>query len=297
MNLGQIGGASPTRRSWAFPPAELVLLGAIWGASYLFMRVASAQIAAAPMVEARLLLGALILLPALWRHRSAFPLALWPRLIAIGAVNSALPFLLYAWAAHAAPAGIGAITSAMTVLFAALVGHAFFDEAVGWRRGLAILGGLIGVVMLASDRIAGSPQLAWAVAAGVAAALLYGIGLHLVRRHLAGLPAAALASATLGSAALLVLPFAWADWPGRAVGASAWAAVGALGLLCTGLAYVLYYRLVAGIGAGRTSTVTYLIPVFGVTWGWLVLGEPITLAMGLSALLILGSVALSSRRS
>lgn len=279
----------------ALPPAELVLLGAIWGASYLFMRVASAQIGAALLVELRLLLGALILAPALWRHRSAFPAALWPKLALVGAINAALPFMLYAWAAHAAPAGIGAITSATTVLFAALVGLAFFGESIGRRRGLAIFGGLAGVVMLAFDRIAGSPQLVWAVVAGVAASLLYGVGLHLVRRHLSGLPAAALASATLGAAAILVLPCALFDWPQQTVANRSWAAVGALGAICTGLAYLLYYRLIARIGAGRTSTVTYMIPVFGVLWGWLLLDEPITPLMVLSTFVILSSVALGQR--
>ncbi len=283
--------ADATPQRFALPPLELVALGAIWGASYLFMRVAAPQIGPAALVEVRLVLGALILLPALWRSRAAFPPRLWPKLALIGAINSALPFLLYAWAAHAAPAGIGAITSAMTVPFAALVGFLCFGETIGLRRGMAIATGLLGVVVLASGRIAGSPQLGLAVIAGVAASLMYGIGLHLVRRHLSGLPAAALASASLGSAALLVLPFALSDWPQQRVDAVSWAAVAALGVLCTGLAYVLYYRLVARIGAGRTSTVTYLVPVFGVAWGWLLLGEAPTPTMAVATLLILGSVA------
>lgn len=287
--------ASPMAQRAALPPLELAALGAIWGASFLFLRVAAPHIGPAALVEVRLLLGALILLPALWRSRALFPPRLWPRLALIGAINSAAPFLLYAWAAHAAPAGISAITSAMTVLFAALVGFAFFGEAIGLRRGIAIVMGLIGVVVLAGSRIAGSPQLGLAVAAGVAASLMYGIGLHLVRRHLSGLPAAALACASLGSSALLVLPFARADWPQQAVPVMSWAAVAVLGLVCTGLAYVLYYRLVARIGASRTSTVTYLVPMFGVAWGWLLLGEALTPTMALAALLILGSVAVSQR--
>src|SRR5690606_34657799 len=145
---------------------------------------------------------------------------------------------------------------------AALVGAACFGEAIGPRRGVAIAGGLLGVLVLAGGRIEGSPQLGAAVAAGAAAALMYGIGLHRARRHLAGLPAAAVASATLGFAALPVLPFALHEWPAHAVATGSWLAVAALGVLCTGLAYVLYFRLVARIGPGRTSTVTYLVPVF-----------------------------------
>lgn len=279
----------------SLPPPDLVALGAIWGASYLFMRLAAADLPPTVMVEARLACGALVLLPALWHQRARFPARLWPRLGLVGAVNSALPALLYAWAAHAAPAGVGAITSAMTVLFAALVGALCFSEAIGARRGIAIAGGLLGVVVLAGGRIDGSPQLGLAVGAGVAAALLYGTGLHLARQLLGGLPAAAVAAASLGCAAVLVLPFALHDWPPQPVAAGAWAAVAALGVLCTGLAYVLYYRLLARIGASRTATVTYLVPVFGVAWGWLLLGEPLTPGMAVAALLVLGSVAIGQR--
>ncbi|MFT3763131.1 MAG: DMT family transporter [Pseudoxanthomonas sp.] len=282
-------------RSIALPPPDLLLLGAIWGASFLFMRVAAAQVPAAAMVEVRLALGALVLLPVLWRSRALFPPRLWPKLALIGAVNSAIPFLLFGWAAHSAPAGVSAISNAMVVLFTALVGFAFFGERIGRRRGIAIATGLLGVVVLAGGRTAGGEHVGMAVAAGAAASLLYGIGLHLVRRHLAGLPPAALASASLLASALLVLPLAVADWPQQAVAAKSWLAVAALGVLCTGLAYVLFYRLVARIGAGRTSTVTYLVPVFGVAWGWLLLGEALTPAMAVATLLILGSVAFGQR--
>ena len=96
-------------------PLELGLLGAIWGASFLFMRVAANDFGAIPLVEVRLALGSLVLLPFLWHSRASFPLKLWPKLALIGAINSALPFMLFAWAAQRAPAGIGAIANAMTV--------------------------------------------------------------------------------------------------------------------------------------------------------------------------------------
>jgi drug/metabolite transporter (DMT)-like permease len=282
-------------RALALPPPDLLLLGMTWGASFLFMRVAVQQVPPTVMVEVRLALGALVLLPALWRSRTLFPPKLWPKLALVSAINSAIPFLLFGWAAHSAPAGVSAISNAMVVLFAALVGFAFFGERIGLRRGIAIGTGLLGVVVLASGRTAGGAHIGMAVAAGVAASLMYGIGLHLVRRHLSGLPPAALASASLFASALLVLPFALADWPRQPVATQSWLAVAALGVLCTGFAYVLFYRLVEREGPGRTSTVTYLVPVFGVAWGWLLLGETPTPAMAVAALLILGSVAISQR--
>src|SRR5205807_870425 len=115
-------------------PLELMLLGAIWGGSFLFMRVAAADFGAFPLVEARLGLGALVLLPFLWAARAQFTPALWLRIAGIAAINSVIPFALFAWGAERAPAGIGAITNAMTVMFTALVAFLFFGERIGERR-------------------------------------------------------------------------------------------------------------------------------------------------------------------
>jgi len=260
------------------------------------MRVSAADFGPVPLVEARLALGALVLLPFLWRARDSFPARLWPKLALIGAINSAVPFILFAWAAERAPAGIGAIANAMTVLFTALVGFLFFGEKIGCRRALALLAGFGGVVVLASGKVAGM-SVGWAALAGATASFLYGIGINLVRRHLTGLPAAAMASATLGVSALLTLPFAIVTWPSQPIPALSWVSAAALGLVCTGLAFVMYYRLIARIGASPTSTVTYLIPVFGVGWAWLLLGEPVTWSMALAGAIILGSVAFSQKAS
>jgi len=277
-------------------PVEIGVLGAIWGASFLFMRIAAPQFGPFALVEVRLALGALVLMPFLWRARSAFPLRLWPKLALIGAINSAVPFLLFAWAAERAPAGVGAICNAMTVLFTALVGALFFGERIGLARSLTLVVGFAGVVVLASGRTGGA-DIGLAVAAGAGAALLYGVGINLVRRHLAGLAPAAVASATLTCAALLVLPFALAQWPQGAITPQAWGSVALLGVLCTGLAFVMYYRLIARVGASRASTVTYLVPLFGVAWAWWLLGETPSLRMLIAAALILGSVAMSQRAS
>jgi len=275
-------------------PIELAVLGAIWGASFLFMRVAAPEFGALALVEIRLAAGAAVLLPFLWRARAQFPLKLWPLLALIAAINSAVPFTLFAWAAERAPAGIGAITNAMTVPFTALVGFLFFGEKIGPRRAGALMAGFVGVVVLASGKSAGA-SVGAAAAAGTAAAFLYGIGINLVRRHLSGLPSAAVAAANLTCSALLVAPLAVWMWPSQIPSAQSWAAAIALGVLCTGIAMVMYYRLIARVGASRASTVTYLIPLFAVTWAWWLLGEPVTLAMAAAGALILGSVAISQR--
>jgi drug/metabolite transporter (DMT)-like permease len=261
----------------------------------MFMRVAAKDFGAMPLVEMRLALGALVLLPFLWRARASFPLKLWPKLALIGAINSAVPFALFAWAAQRAPAGIGAITNSMAVLFTALVAFLFYGERIGTRRAVALFAGFAGVVVLASGKTAGA-SVGWAVAAGTTAAFLYGIGTNLVKRQLTGLPAGAVASATLVCAAVLTLPFAVASWPSHSIPALSWLCAGALGILGSGVAYALYFRLIQRIGSSRAVTVTYLVPLFGVAWAWLLLGEPLTVPMLIAGTLILGSVALSQRQ-
>src|SRR6478735_8411150 len=209
-------------------PIELGVLGAIWGASFLFMRIAAKDFGPFALVEVRLALGSLVLLPFLLRNRAQFPLQLWPKIALIGAINSAAPFLLFAWGAERAPAGIGAIANAMTVLFTALVGFLFFGEKIGRTRVVSLLVGFAGVVVLASGKTAGA-NIGGAVAAGATASFLYGIGINLVRRHLTGLPPAAVASATLGTSALLTLPFALSQWPPHPIPTASWLSAGMLG--------------------------------------------------------------------
>jgi drug/metabolite transporter (DMT)-like permease len=273
---------------------ELTLLGAIWGGSFLFMRVAAGQFGAFPLVETRLALGALILLPFLWQARSRFTPALCWRIAGIAAVNSVIPFCLFAWGAERAPAGIGAITNAMTVMFTALVAYFLYQEHIGRRRLIGLIAGFIGVAVLASGRTGGI-QVWPAALAGTAASLCYGFGINLVKRHLSGLPAGAVAAANLLAGSILLAPLALYQWPRQSPGLQAWVSAVLLGVLCTGIAFVFYYRLIARIGAARTSTVTYLIPLFGVIWAWLLLREPLTLTMAVAGLLILAGVALSQQ--
>jgi drug/metabolite transporter (DMT)-like permease len=285
--------AAPAVPAWK-TPLELIVLGAIWGGSFLFMRIGAADFGAFALVEIRLGLGAIILFPFLWRERARFTTPLRWRLAAIGAINSAIPFVLFAWGAERAPAGIGAICNALTVMFTVLVGVAFYGERISLRQSIGMLAGFAGVVVLASGKTSGAGV--WLAAlAGTTAALFYGFGVNLIRRHLAGIPAGAVAAATLLGATLLTAPLAIWTWPRQPVPGRSWIAAVLLGILCTGIAFVLYYRLINRIGGPRASMVTYLIPLFAVLWAWLVLAEPLTANMAVSAALILGGVALSQQ--
>jgi drug/metabolite transporter (DMT)-like permease len=279
-------------------PVELTLLGAIWGGSFLFMRVAAADFGPFALVQMRLTLGALVLLPFLWRARQQFAQPrLWMHLAWIAAVNSAIPFLLFAWGAERAPAGIGAITNSMAAMFVALVAFIFYGEQIGPRRAVGLLVGFIGVAALASDKTAGGGSVGPAALAGTSAAFLYGIGMNAIRTHLKGLPAGAVAAATLGIASLLLSPVAIYTWPTHSIPVMSWISAILLGVVCTGLAYTVFYRLIHRIGAPRASMVTYLVPLFGVVWAWIFLGETPTPKMLAAGALILGGVALSQQRA
>lgn len=274
--------------------AMLVALAAIWGGSFLFQRVAAKDFGPFPMVEMRLALGALVLLPFLIRERARFTRSRWLAVIGIGALNTTLPFLLFAWGAERAPAGVSAISNSMAVPFAALAAFFVFGERIGARRAIALFAGLVGVAVLASGHVAGS-NIGAAVAAGTLAALMYGISANLLKRYLSDLPPAALAAAALLCGAIELAPLAFASWPATPIPAHSWASVIALGVFCTGTAYALYFKLIQRIGAPRAAMVTWLVPAFGVAWGWLFLGEPLTLSMAAGGALILGGMVFGQR--
>lgn len=270
---------------------ELGLLGCLWGASFMFQRVAAPEFGAVPLTELRLLSGALVLLPFVYAARRLLrPYLL--KLAAIGLLNSAVPFVLFAWAAARAPAAIGAITNSMAALFAVLVAWMMFGERIGSRRAIGLAAGFAGVIVLAGGKSAGVDTAAAALA-GVVAALCYGIAGNLVKRWLTGLPPFAMAAMTLFFSAMMLAPLAVLQWPQALPSGHAWLSALLLGVLCTGAAYALYFRLIARIGPARAATVTYLVPLFGVTWAWAVLGEPLTSSMAFAGVLILGGVALS----
>ena len=289
-----VSSLAPASNAW-LTPAELLLLGAVWGSSFLFMRIAAKDFGVFALVEVRLALGALILLPFLLRAKSQIKPSHWLRLLGIGIINSAAPFVLFAWAAQRAPAGVVAISNATVVMFTSIVAFLLFGEKISKRGAIGLLRGFIGVATLASGKTSGGSVLQAALA-GVFASILYGFGGNFTKRYLHDLPPSAVAAGTVLCAAIVVAPLAFATWPSTPVPALSWLSAVMLGALCTGLAYFLYYRLLYRIGAPRTSTVTYLVPLFGVIWAWVFLNEPLTLSMAVAGALILGGVALSQQR-
>jgi drug/metabolite transporter (DMT)-like permease len=285
--------AASSRVDW-LTPVELILLGAIWGGSFLFMRVAAPQFGPFPLVGIRIVLGAAILLPFLWQARAKLDARRFMQFAIVGALNSAIPFTLFAWGAERAPAGIGAIANSLTVLFTALVALLVYQERIGMRRAVAMIVGFVGVVVLMSGKIEGSDVFAAALA-GTVASVSYGFAANFTKRWFADLPPLAAVAGTLSCGAIIVAPFAIATWPAVSPSQASWGSAITLGVLCTGIAYAFFFRLIQRVGAARATTCTYLVPLFGVGWGWLLLGETPTATMLVAGAMILGSVIVSQR--
>lgn len=264
---------------------ELLALAALWGASFLFMRVAAPEFGPWAMAELRVG-GAGVLLLALLAGRGELRAltARWRAIGFVGVTNSALPFVLYGVAALSISAGLASIFNAATPLFAAVIAWAWLREPMTRERALGLGVGFAGVVGLAWDKAglrdsASGAAVTIAIGACLLATLLYGFSANFTKKHLAGTPAMALAAGSqVGAAAALAVP-ALAQWPARTPGALAWAAVAGLAVLCSGVAYILYFRLIARLGATRASAVTFLIPVFGMGWGSALLDEAVTSSM------------------
>lgn len=275
---------------------ELFALAAIWGASFLFMRLGAGEFGPVALAAVRVAGAALVLLPLLaWRSQWPDLRRHWRPIFVVGLTNSALPFLAFSYAALSISAGLSSIFNASTPLWGAVIAWLWLHDRPTLPRiaGLAI--GFAGVLGLAWEKASFKPGgSGWAIVACLAAALCYGLSASYTRKRLQGVPPMAVAAGSqLSAALLLALPALW-WWPAQMPSARAWAMVALLAMLCTGLAYLMYFRLIAHIGATNTIAVTFLIPAFAVLWGWLFLGEALSGAMAAGCVVILLGTSLAT---
>jgi drug/metabolite transporter (DMT)-like permease len=256
--------------------AELLLLAALWGGSFLFMRIAAPVLGPVWLIELRVLLAGLALLPIVIR------LGLWQEmrqkttpLLVMGGINSALPFLLLAFASISLPAGFTSILNATTPLFGLGVAFYWLKESLTLNRAIGAVLGLAGV-------------------AGLLAALMYALAAAYAKQHLSGVSAVVAATGSQLGAAILLFPLLPFTVPHTSPSTTVILAVIGLAFLSTSLAYILYFRLIKTIGSTRALTVTYLIPLFAMFWGAMVLQEPVTPSMGIGCGLILLGTAIAN---
>lgn len=278
---------------------EFVLLGAIWGSSFLFTRFGVAEFGAIPTAGLRVAIAALCLLPLLLA-RGQWPALRqhWKKIFLMGLFNSGIPFALYAYALLSISTGLSSLLNATVPLFGAMVAWLWLKDRPHGLKIVGLLIGFIGVAMLAWGKASFKPDASglatgWAVLACLGACLCYGISASFTKRYLSGQPSLVIATGSqIGAALGLALPTLWL-WPSQMPSLTAWLALLALGVLCTGVAYVLYFRLIDKVGAAGSLTVTFLIPVFAVLYGVVFLGEAVTGWMLLCGSIILSGTALS----
>ena len=275
---------------------ELVVLAALWGASFLFMRIAVPAFGPIALVFIRLAGAALLLVPLLAARGELAALGRhWRPIAVVGVVNSALPFLCFAYAALSITAGLSAIFNSATPLFVAVVAWLWLGDRLTRLRSVGLAIGFAGVLWLgwgtADFKPGGS---AWAIGACLLATMSYGIGPNLTKRHLTGVPPLAVAAGSQVAAAMLLALPAFFAWPATAPSPHDWLIAGLLAVFGTGLGYVFYFRLIANAGPTNAAAVTYLIPLFAVLWGGVFLGERLTPAIVAGCAVIFVGTALAT---
>lgn len=274
----------------------LTALGAIWGASYIFIRVAVEPFGPVLLMFLRVALSALLLLAFAKLRR--IPLDIrrqWRRFLLLGFLASALPFTLIAWAELTVTASMAAILMSTTPLFAAMVAAVGLGEPLTCAKMLGALLGIAGVTLtVGGSNLEMNAEVLAATGALLAATLSYALGGVYAKRSFAGVNSMSLSTGQLLGSAFILAPVSLVDLPAFEVSQVAIVAMLALVVLCTAFAYQLYYYLIISAGPTQALTVTLLVPIFGVIWGALLLQESISPGMAAGLMIVLLSVGLVS---
>lgn len=278
----------------------LVLLGAIWGASFLFIREAAHDFGPSVLMFLRVFFAGLVLVPiAIFAFHSPNKLSgqqmlsHWREFLVMGAFSSGIPFVLIAFSELTITASLASILNSMTPLFTALIASIWIGEKLTSSKILGLVLGIIGVTIL----VGGSPltldtEFLIAVGASLLAAFCYGIGAVYTSQHIKGIPSLQASIGQLFGAALILALPATASVPETPPTMRAIIALVALILVSTSFAYLLYFYLISNVGPTRAVSVTFLVPIFGTVWGIIFLNEPFNLGMLVGMSIILLSVGL-----
>jgi drug/metabolite transporter (DMT)-like permease len=274
---------------------QLISLSALWGASFLFIRIASPLLGPPVLAGLRIGLATITLSIIMRALRQRWPWAHWRELLLIGVLSVAMPFMLYAWAALYIPAGYSALLNTTAVAFGCIAGAWMKVDVLTPRKLLGCLLGFIGVAMVVRlGPVTLSPQVLWAALACTGAAACYGISTPLMKRAVTRIEPVAIAAGIHLWAAVLLAPAAAWGWPKAQFTPTAVAAVAVMGIVTSALAYWMHLRIMRHISATASMTPAFMIPLFGVAWGHLFLNEPVSSGMLMGAALVLVATALVS---
>ncbi len=290
MLIGNTGGVS--RRGWVLFGS----LSVIWGIPYLFIKIAVGELSPPVVVFGRTALAASVLLPLAAARGSLAPVrAVWRWVLVFATVEIAVPFVALGYAELRLTSALTALLIAavplMALLFSRLLG---LEHRLDTRRMLGLLVGICGVAALAGLDLGGGDVLS--VLTALCAVVGYALGPILASTRLAGVPGLGVSAAALTVTAVVYAPIAVLTWPDERVTVRAWAAVAVLGLICSALAFAVFFALVAEVGPARMTVITYLNPAVAVLAGVAVLDEPLTLGIVVGfPLVLLGSVLATAR--
>ncbi len=275
---------------------DLLILAAVWGASFLFMRIAGPEFGPVVLIQLRVAIAALFLLPIFMVRGQVGELRIhWKKLGLIGTINSAIPFCLLAYAMLSLTGGFAAILNATAPLFGALIAWLWLADKLDGGRIAGLLVGFAGVIVLVWNKVsldAGGVSIA--VLAVILASALYGLGANYTKRHASDVSPLAIATGSQIGATIVLLPATVFLWPAGPISASAWISVALMGIVSTAIAYVLYFRLIANVGPARAIAVTYLVPAFAMIWGAMFINERVTTTMIFGCAIILIGTALAT---
>lgn len=274
---------------------KLALLGAIWGSSFLFMREAAPEFGIYGLVEVRTVLATLFLLPfVLLRKQWGDVKQYWRHIAVVGIINTAIPFVLFNYSSLHLEAGYNSILNATAPMFGAVIAFLWLTERLSRMAMLGLFVGFIGVVQLSWAKLAGGEVSFIPIATALLATFCYGIAASYMKRFMQGIRPLAIAAGSQLFASIVLLPFALMTWPSEMPSQTAWLQTITLAIVCTGVAYILYFDLIATEGPSKAITVAYLVPLFGVIWGGVFLDERLSLPEYLGGSCIILGVALTN---
>jgi drug/metabolite transporter (DMT)-like permease len=268
---------------------DLILLAMLWGGSFLFMRVSVPEFGAVPMMALRVALAALFLLPFLfWKKRQKVMMDKILPISVIGIIGCAIPFSLIAYSTLYVTAGFASVVNAATPMFTATVAFLWLAQRLSRTAVFGLVISLIGVVLLVWDKIGfNESSMFTAILAGIGATVFYGFAANYSKKYLAGVSPLAITTGSLLAAAIFLLPAAIYWWPKQPPSIESWINLSVLAVACTGFAQILFFRLIENTGATNATSVTFLIPAFGLLWGYLFLGEMLQARLLIGASIIL----------
>ena len=272
----------------------LLILAALWGASFLFMRISAPDFGPVPLVALRMSLAGLFLAPVfLQRKAREMAKSHWWQLLVSGVMGSSVSFVLLSYASLTLSAGFTSLMNSSVPIFSAVIAAVWLGEKLSRAQIIGLVFGVLGVVILVWGKLDfRETGLGWPIAACLLSCLCYGFGASWMKSRLQKVRPLVGSAGSLLGAGMVLIPFALARLPESMPPLNSWFSAIALALICTALAFVLFFKLIQRSGATVATSVTFLIPFFGIFWGWLVLDEVVTQQMVLGLLVTLFGTAL-----